>query len=594
MVKSLPASFLSTLPPSESSYDTTPTNDFPTPQPPTSHLIALGIDAKAAHRISQIYMRAALQFKAKCEVQYDRICRVFRQRAVTHPHGDLKLQSRLRDVHLAQYTKMLRLWLEKIIGMVESRLDELRSRNFNETSRKNTRLPFNQGAIPILEKFFERNAFPSRAEKEQLASIADMDYKQINIWFQNRRSRSKKQGKSLTKGTTFVGLPSDLADVMADFMTEDNSLRSHRSPGLDDEKPGNTFNVEAPPHAFPTLYPPLCSYNPFPSGLNARRFTSPWFRKALPRVHWSSPSPNFALFTRLFARMSIFDSEKKECESTKTSSTPSHSSIPVGFATILPHVPSPTLLHPPVVASSSSTPIVPSARLVQRTHRRSSLPSTPDRMSARFTPYARSRIKTSSTSRKVPMLPKRLPTNSSINHRGFPPAASDVATSSSLPSPSKLTRSPSPSSAPTDRSTKTDPNVSEKPQLIPSSVVSMPRRNISSLPKRAKIEQAAEPSAPPAVIQFSHTPYSRTISRSSSLSSLSSEASSTSYSEIETPFSTPPLLPVGLPDPKTSTSAFALDPAFDFSDLYSAFPLERSLLDEGSELDLLLEVLTAK
>lgn len=39
-----------------------------------------------------------------------------------------------------------------------------------------------EDAVPILEAQFKRNAFPSRAEKEHLASQTHMDYRQIHVW----------------------------------------------------------------------------------------------------------------------------------------------------------------------------------------------------------------------------------------------------------------------------------------------------------------------------------------------------------------------------------------------------------------------------
>ena len=44
-----------------------------------------------------------------------------------------------------------------------------------------------QSAVPALEQFFERNAFPSRLEKYDLASKFKMSYRQIDVWVRLRK-----------------------------------------------------------------------------------------------------------------------------------------------------------------------------------------------------------------------------------------------------------------------------------------------------------------------------------------------------------------------------------------------------------------------
>lgn len=36
--------------------------------------------------------------------------------------------------------------------------------------------------MPTLEQAFSENPYPTRAEKEHLAQVTDMDYRQIHVW----------------------------------------------------------------------------------------------------------------------------------------------------------------------------------------------------------------------------------------------------------------------------------------------------------------------------------------------------------------------------------------------------------------------------
>ncbi|KAG5734130.1 hypothetical protein E4T56_gene1383 [Termitomyces sp. T112] len=60
---------------------------------------------------------------------------------------------------------------------------------------------FNHEYTPLLEKYFEFNAYPSAPDRAVLARKCMMSPRQIEVWFQNHRSRAKKEGKLLRKLT---------------------------------------------------------------------------------------------------------------------------------------------------------------------------------------------------------------------------------------------------------------------------------------------------------------------------------------------------------------------------------------------------------
>lgn len=56
-----------------------------------------------------------------------------------------------------------------------------------------------RGRRPLLEDYFKLNAYPSAADKKAMADHEGATYRQIHIWFQNRRARAKEQNIPLKK-----------------------------------------------------------------------------------------------------------------------------------------------------------------------------------------------------------------------------------------------------------------------------------------------------------------------------------------------------------------------------------------------------------
>ena len=62
-------------------------------------------------------------------------------------------------------------------------------------SRKGkTRTSINPRQLEILQAAYERDSKPSRAAREEMASQTGLTMKVIQVWFQNRRSKDKKDG----------------------------------------------------------------------------------------------------------------------------------------------------------------------------------------------------------------------------------------------------------------------------------------------------------------------------------------------------------------------------------------------------------------
>ncbi|KAM6498536.1 Homeobox domain containing protein [Amanita muscaria] len=139
---------------------------------------------------------------------------------------------------------------------------------------KSPKPTFNHKYTPLLEQYFESNAYPSGSDKASLAKRTGMTQRQIDVWFQNHRTRAKRDGRPLRRSldggmstplaanilnTNNAISPQQVYSPVASSDTEigesdsdsqvfasDNKERCHTI--LD--KPSS----QTPPYAFPALY----------------------------------------------------------------------------------------------------------------------------------------------------------------------------------------------------------------------------------------------------------------------------------------------------------------------------------------------------
>ncbi|KZT75018.1 hypothetical protein DAEQUDRAFT_17624 [Daedalea quercina L-15889] len=312
------------------------------PQSIAANLIALGLRPGAANKISVAYERTALKFKAHVEAQY-----VVALRQLRSVSGEISRRNASFATAMAtRYLKILEGWRSAIIDKVKARVCEIRTAHW--TRQVSTKKPFNTSAIPVLERFFEYNSRPSRAEKQQLAAQMNMEYKQINTWFQNRRNRSKKStpaDSSSDAGGEDSCLPPDLAVALSRILDQYVVPEVSTSTGDQCDPAGSIpsygpFDTDRPQHAFPVCYPPLCSYNPFPISPGARRFSTPWYRTSSTSSA-SSRVPDVADLLTSLDKWSLGGEEtQSEHHNQRTLAC-----VDVGFATRPPLAPLPALLR---------------------------------------------------------------------------------------------------------------------------------------------------------------------------------------------------------------------------------------------------------
>lgn len=411
----------------------------------------------------------------------------------------------------------------------------------------------------MLEQFFETNSRPSREEKSALASKTNMEYRQINVWFQNRRRRSKMDcPKSQSTGASSL-FPASFDQLLSTMLSEvlPSQADSYGERKEDNTMltPGPSFNLERPSHAFPSSYPPSCSYNPFPLRKEDRVFTTSWrrtFRSQTPR----RSDVDVTELTVMLSQVCL-DGELEtvgHSESPKEHSYPSPWALSSAscFTSIPPRAPLPALVRPMLSAACRASSLAfdvcaPFSATMSLSHRNK---------------YREGRKK-----RKIP---KPAQVEPAVLF-----AVSDGVASTALNSRTESFRSPSyngcircPASSHPAIPAAADFRSEIPPNVVPTPLVTSPHsssvhftpypRRLSSARKKTAAILTRIPSGGTAVetahgsSAYTASSYSHSLSRMSSNSSIRSVSSnSSSSSDFEGPI-TPPSLPLSLSTPPTS------------------------------------------
>ena len=154
------------------------------------------------------------------------------------------------------------------------------------------------------------------------------------IQFQNRRNRTKKEGKRLGKQPTYERATEPLDKLYKDFkghmvysdpqapeLSETGLLegttevgfllpvlrRQWQTETMQNNISKDAFTSSSPPHAFPTSYPPTCHYEPFPCKSGPVCFSEPEWRRVPDRKHPLSVSTSIDDLVGMFSRLNVRD-----------------------------------------------------------------------------------------------------------------------------------------------------------------------------------------------------------------------------------------------------------------------------------------------
>ncbi|KAF9218580.1 hypothetical protein BS17DRAFT_770611 [Gyrodon lividus] len=416
---------------------------LPDAPPLLSALLAAGTSTDLATRINHHYQLRAQELKKRSEGILKLACSNLRQHTSMHytpSHAEKELISVFSSLHL----KKLRAWGEEIIDALRRHAviaSTIPTTSQTKGRHRNVSQPFNHEYVPLLEHFFDENAFPTHADKCFLAKKTNMTYRQIHVWFQNRRNRTKKEKfvlrrKPMTEGAM---LPMDnLFLRMNKYIIRENKCAEHTR---DDALPSPMiqpnsgdifiFSTRAPRHAFPSVYPPSCSYNPFPvENGHLRLDAAVWHRTPCSQLR-SGSVIDMVDITEKFSQLTVRDGSSSRSRAFVPSTDSCAATIAI--TTTPPPAPLPALIFgpmPPVSRLMTTFPTVPApaGRL-----RAFETPSPNHRTLTLIPDEALASQKSKRGVRKLAPLPKRLPLGDNVSYHAAPPAVS--ATASPSPSP---------------------------------------------------------------------------------------------------------------------------------------------------------------
>ncbi|KAF7981105.1 hypothetical protein HWV62_34817 [Athelia sp. TMB] len=523
---------------------------LPSPTPILPDLLKIGLAPQTASEISEAYLKRAAQLRATAE---ESVTRVYNQLAALPSKSDSMpseaVQKSLVAVHQNVYSRALEEWRNAAIAKVRESLA-------HSDDARPARRPFNHDYVPLLEHYFAENPLPTHADKKFLADKCGMTFRQIHVWFQNRRNRTRKEGQTFKRKPQYEPLKLPLDSLFAkmphsiipeekrqkyvdpdaseyewQYESSDEDVsgwpeRYPREPDADD-----ILDAPRPKHAFPGPYPAPQPYQPFPAGWKPIFPAPAWERRASKAPSKRAETVEMSELTDLFERMPTKDCVRKywrkktprdPLKPTKPARTSSPAPKPDrSAATVYITVKPPVATHPALVH-----PITPRQFLVPKPARiMTPEPASPSRKRSYASSDASSSGHDSDVDqeraprkrRKVAGLPKRVPTGTSLAHRAF----GEV------------------------------PSATLVPHLSPSTPVSRTRRTRS-------------PSS----------------ERDSPTSKRARTASDSSSSELATPESCTQALPVYIHAPNLSMAGFSTRSHSGMSELFSDSPANPSLADE--------------
>ncbi|KAF9455633.1 hypothetical protein BDZ94DRAFT_1277745 [Collybia nuda] len=414
-----------------------PPLSLPIPEEIASYLTGAGCSSTVADALSDAFIRSAHQIRTAYGMSYREIADQLASDSNRFSFRLERLQSSLR----VQYE-------EKIISAKQVVLNRAAKLGRQQQGVK-TKPKFNQEFVPLLEAYFQYDAYPSAPDRSILATKSMMTSRQIEVWFQNHRNRSNKEGKILRRLSSdplpFKISLHALEKNMSSFIIPEAERRSPIRPRnptfrdeLDKEIPLHPskrvvqdncalFQLDTPSHAYPTIYPPNCDYDPFPT---KHQFPAPEWIRTLALSPPRHISHNFDEFITEFThKLSFRDTNCHQSSDFPVSSRCSWNAAT--HTTTLP-APLPALIRLPV-STHALTPLQPPYPTSRPPH------SYTPRVSASF-----SRLTTLISTETVQKRALRRavsisrPTSkySTLTYRSVSPAMSDTSSSSSLSSPS--------------------------------------------------------------------------------------------------------------------------------------------------------------
>nr|AER51796.1 homeodomain 2 mating type protein [Pleurotus tuoliensis] len=230
-------------------HNPAPENDYSPPPTPFTFppLPDLKPDLEAIGLPAHIISPLINIFSSKCTVLRQASERIFHSKEISTilsqspPPG---LVDALQKYVHRSYVQEVSYYRSELLRRAQEQCEKLRNEAVKLTKAKQAKPGFNHDYVPVLEKYFECNAYPSTADRALMARKSMMTERQIEVWFQNHRNRARKEGKPLPRLLASDPLPSDisfesLGDSMGDLIrTESERLVMEQQENDDDDSDG--------------------------------------------------------------------------------------------------------------------------------------------------------------------------------------------------------------------------------------------------------------------------------------------------------------------------------------------------------------------
>ncbi|KAL5533900.1 hypothetical protein ACEPAG_360 [Sanghuangporus baumii] len=274
--------------------------------PSSSHLVRELVEAGAPRQIAEaisekyhVYASRLAEYQANTTYM-DTLRKL--QWCPSLGHADFI--SAFQEAQRQIYTRALSTRKERILFSVKERFGQTA-----ETAKELESKIFDQKFVPFLEKCFSKNRRPSREDKELLAKKTGMSYRQIHVWFQNRRSRTKKSSMRSDSQNEKLSCCSRASSVT---LVEDNPLS----------------DCITPSYAFPVMYPPEIEKDPFPCRFgDFSSFAKSCWPRSPNATELRSSDPDVSALISVFEKLQIDDDSESKTSKKKSSRSGASKSV---------------------------------------------------------------------------------------------------------------------------------------------------------------------------------------------------------------------------------------------------------------------------